>query len=269
MVKRKTNSKELIINLPGVNITELLELEDLLPALRIQLARITYIACIIAQIRVFCIKAKPRQVEALESVNFYIRNGLSKSEPMLYVAAGVALRKTAFKYIDDPDGENLQSDHDDLITNTTGRASTKGGIKVALNSDKRLRENRRGIMLQTVGSLQAATIHNPLKISRDILSINPSNFIESLPFETDGFLDLSDIVEYYSDSFNVRKERDGDIVFVDSLTFPVVPLESPFLGLFTREFPIIPEISDILKDTSKLTSLQQLAAKQLNDLKEG
>lgn len=268
MGKRKSNTKDMIINLPGVNISELLELEEFLPELRLQLARITYTACVIAQIRLFCLKAKPRQVEALESVNFYIRNGLSKSEPMLYISAGVALRRTAFKYLDDPDGEILKSDHTDLMTNTTGRASVKGGIKVAMSSDKRLRENRRGLMLQTVGSIQAATIHNPLKFCRDLLTITPENFLESLPFDTKG-MDLPDVVDYLKASFITKKDNDGDVVFIDSLEFPEIPLESPFVGLFTREFPTIPDISETINNSGKLTSLQQLAVKQLKEIKEG
>lgn len=265
---KKTNPKDMVINLPGVNIPELLELEEFLPQLRMQLARVMYVAVVIAQIRMNLLRAKPREVEALESVNFYIRNGLSKSEPMLYVSAGVAIRKTTYAYLDDPDGDKLIEDHLDLMMNTTGKASTKGGIKVAMTSVPRLRENRRGLMLQTVGTVQAATIHSPMKFNRDVLAITPANFLKCLPFDTND-ITLENITEYHFDSFEAKKSKDGrDVAFLDTLEFPDVPLEAPFRKFFIREFVKVPEISEEYKK-QKLTKLQQLALKQIENLKEG
>jgi len=254
------------INIPGVNISELLELESLIPDLRKHLATITLVSCIIAQIRSSLIKALPREVEALESVNYHIRNGLSKSLPMRYVAAGVAIRKTMFKYVDDPDGSGIVRDHTDLVENPTGEASTKGGPKAASVSPERLRKYRRGIMLQVVGAVQAATIHSPLKFHREIGQISDTTFMESLPFDTTGF-NLAELYQFLRDYLR----KDGNkIIFVDTLSLDMVPLEKPLRLDFERQFPEFSlKESKIPVDESKLPKHIQLAYKQIKSFKEG
>lgn len=197
MNKRQTSIKNLSkIQLPGIIILELLELQELLPELKLNLIKSIYCVTLLGQIRIsLSIHVPPSEVLRLESVNNYIKRFISKSEFTSYIAAATAIRKTMAVYVNDSDSQKIIADHCDLCNNLYGPSSTKGGSFNAIQTPERLRKYRRGIMLQIISKFQSVPIYTPLKISRDIDHIGPEEFISYLPFEVDeNKFTLSDII---------------------------------------------------------------------------
>ena len=257
MNPRKSSVNELSkIQLPGIQISELLDLEEILPELTRNLIKTSYAVALIAQIKDnIPSKITPSEVFKMESVNTYIRKFLSQSEFSVHIAAAVAIRKTMAKYGEDLDIQPIVSDHRDLSENLSGKSSTRGGLISALSSPERLRSYRRGIMLKTIGKLQSTPIYYPLKISRDINRIGPDEFISCLPFKVDSNIDIKEIVGEMRPLINVDSFSD--------LYKPcnAILLEEPFS--ITRELLETPPVPDINEeDIKKLPAWRKAAISQ-------
>lgn len=197
MNKRKTSIKELSkIQLPGIIISELLELQDILPEIKLNLIKCSFSVSLLAQLRTsLSLKIPPSEVFRMESVNTYIRKYIAKSDFVNYITAATAIRKTMASYADDTDVNRIITDHRDLVENSSGPCSSRGGAISAMQSPERLRKYRRGIMFQIIGKFQSIPIYYPLKISRDIDRIGLQDFISCLPFEVDEDLyNINDII---------------------------------------------------------------------------
>ncbi len=261
MNQRRTSVKELSkIQLPGIQISEILELEEILPELTTNLIKISYAVALIAQVKDnIPSKIPPSEVFRMESVNTYIRKFLSKSEFSVYIASTVAIRKTMAKYGEDLDIQPIISDHRDLCENLSGKSSTKGGVIAALANPERLRSYRRGIMLQTIGKLQSTPVYSPLKISRDINKIGPEDFISCLPFKVDDTLNLQDIIAEMRSLINV--DSFNDLYMPKNEIFLEKPLS------ITRELLEAPPVPDIKeKDIKKLPAWRRAAISQCKQI---
>ncbi len=268
MAKRRSTTVSLHVDrlsLPGINITELLEFEDIFPELRKNIATIMYPVVIVAQIRLALASSKPTIVQNLESTNTYYRSILSKSPPLVYVSAAVAIRRSAIVYANDVDTSRIVEDHTDLTTVLSGPITTRGGITTALGDPQRLRAFRRGLMSQVTGQLQSVSLHSPRRLCRDVEAIVPDDFLSRLPFETKDF-SIDEIVE----NVNTLIGADSDIVdFVDSPAVPngVTALETALR--IARVAPAIPDISKVPADIESLPAWKRAAIRQIRNIEGG
>lgn len=254
-----------VISIPGIQYKELLELEDVFPLLRKYLCIIMFAVILIAQIRSVLSTSKPAVIQALESVNTYIKRLLSKNEAVVYVSAAVAIRKTMGAYVDDADDSAIKADHMDLISNLSGPVTTRGGISSALGSKENLRAHRRGLMAQTVGTLQSTPIHSPRKIHISVDKIDPVNFLPLMPIPTED-ISLEDIVSFTQQALEAGAPN-GKVVFTDlpPVTFSSkTPLES--LLSIERITPKLPDISKLPKDMDNLPAWKKAAVQQAKNI---
>ena len=103
MKKQKLAVKKKLF-IPGIKVPELLEIQEFVPNIRINLAVISVILCIISQITIKNNKVPVESIKKMESVNYYIKNYLARlpllvalqrqEEEVTYVAAAVAIRST-------------------------------------------------------------------------------------------------------------------------------------------------------------------------------
>jgi hypothetical protein len=268
MVKRRSNTVSLQVDrlfLPGINITELLEFEEIFPDLRRYIATIMFPVVTVAQIRIALATSKPTVVQNLESTNTYYRSILSKSYPLVYVSAAVAIRRTAIVYANDTDSNRIVEDHTDLSTILSGPITTRGGVTSALGDPQRLRAYRRGLMAQVTGQLQSVPLHSPRRLCRDVEAITADDFLSRLPFETQD-LKIDDIV---NDVSTLIGADSGPVDFVDSPAVPegVTALENS-LGI-SRIAPAIPDISKAPADISSLPAWKRAAIRQVRNIEGG
>ncbi len=267
---RRTSSPKPTMNIdklsiPGVSITELLDLQDILPDLRKNIAGIMLPIVAIAQIRVALSEFKPSIVQGLQSVNLYNRLVLAKSNPLLYVTGAVAIRRTIAAYAADDSGDLISEDLLDLVHNPSGPIITRGGLGNCMDDPDRLRAYRRGIMAKTTGTLQSTPMHAPRRLARDIERITPDEFLSRLPFETS---DLG-VNEIYN-RVNTLISPTGEVIScveMPTVSKEQVPIESGLL--ISRRTPVLPDISKIPADTSKLPAWRRAAITQAKNIKGG
>lgn len=226
--KSKSLSK---INIPGVSVKEVLGMEPFIPDLREHLAAVALIAVIVCQLRTVTPKMSVPQFSVCESPNFYVKKVLGKSKSILTVSAAVAVRRSLGPYSLLPEEileESIAADLQDLITKPSGPSNSKENVNAIMKSPERLRRYRRGLMLKMVGEVQATCFHYPGNIHREIMKIDPNNFLELLPFET---TDLTmDRLHEILDTYLNPQGLDEDKVFCDGITIPnsennLLPLE--------------------------------------------
>jgi hypothetical protein len=253
------------ISIPGVQMIDLLELENEFPDIRLHLATIMLPVCIVAQIRLSLLNTKPNAIMSLPSVNAYNRNCLAKSKSITYVSGVVAIRKTLAAHTNDETADNMILDHNDLMNNLSGPISTRGGLAAALTSPEALRSHRRGIMAQTVGKVQAAPVHNPRIIARDVENITLSDFLPRLPFKTDD-LDLNDIINRVN---QYLAPSGGTVEFID---YPMIPNGKVSLEeklYITRIAPALPDITTIPANIESLPAWKRAAINQARNFNGG
>lgn len=259
---RKLGLKEKL-SIPGIKTPELIEIQELLPNIRRNIAIISIILCTISQIRIKNNKVPVEIIKKFESVNHYIRNYLAKSEEVTYIAAGVAIRSTMMVYGGDDGESELQSDFYDLATNLTGRASTKFGLSSALSSPSKLRTYRRGLMLRVIGNLQTTPLYSPKQIIYNIESLVYEDLPEVLPFDTND-LNFNDILEVINNKLGSKEEP---LIF-DEFESYKVPMEN---NLYMKRNKIeIPNEKSIIMDKKELKEasiVKKLAYKQLKNIK--
>jgi len=215
------------LSLPGVAIKEILEIEEFFPTLRRSLSIVLYFVSIIAQVRLKCANMNLSQFTMLESVRTYNKLVLAKSEPMLTVAAAVAIKRTLAAHAPDPDGSRITAAIQDLIENPTGPSSTKENMRAALVSEERLRKLRRGLMLKTTGQIQAAGAHNPKGLGPAIPNLIPQNFLSALPYESD--ITIEELVTAMRELFPIEPGFEfADAITIDPADQNLVPLEKIF-----------------------------------------
>jgi hypothetical protein len=246
------------IVIPGVKVIDTLELENEFPDIRLHLATLMLPVCIVAQIRLSLLTAKPNAIMSLPSVNAYNRNCLAKSQSITYVSGVIAIRKTLAAHTNDDSPDNMILDHTDLTNNLFGPISTRGGLAAALTSPEALRSHRRGLMSQTVGQIQAAPVHNPRFIARDVENITLSDFLSRLPFKTND-LDINDIINRVN---KYLAPYGGIVEFIDYPMTPngKVPLEEKLH--ITRIAPAFPDITDIPANIESLPAWKRAAINQ-------
>lgn len=253
-----------LISIPGVQVSDLLKYEELFPDIRFHLTFIVLFLVIIGQIRVDLSTAKPSIIQGISSVNFYVRNFLSKHPSLTYVTSAVALTRSMIDFVNDTTPDRILEAHKDLSSNLTGPVNTKGGLAANLNTPAKLRTYRRGIMAQVTGQLQAEPIHNPRRLVLDIEKITSSEFLERLPFKTDDIqLDL-----VLSQANEILRE-DGDVrIFTD---IPCVKEGSVPLEEKLEISRIKPSLPDALgaPDLDSLPVWRRGAYIQLRNLTEG
>ena len=173
------------ITYPGVQIKEVLELQEFFPTITQSLAVTLILMVIVAQLRVTTMAyTKPMGANTfskLESVNNYIKKGLARSPEILEVAAAVAISKTLAVHAD---GRSIQEDADDLINNTSGPSNASMNLGGIINDPAQVRKMRRGLMLQLTGTVQATVMHNPRRIHQQVQAISSTNILQLLPFDT-------------------------------------------------------------------------------------
>lgn len=255
------------ISVPGVVVSDLLEIEDSLPEVKTNLARTLYIVVLIAQVRASIGLVKPAVVQGLESVNFYIKNFLAKSPEVTYLAASVAMRRTMAAHVNDADDSKIKADHLDLCQNLSGKVSKRGGMSAALANDEKLRAYRRGLMAEFVGNVQSTPIFYPRRISQTIESLQPKDYYSYLPFDTSA-LKFVNIPQEINE--RILSLSDGNpIVFSD---LPCVPTGKVLFedGLvISRVAPSLPDVSKLPKDVSSLPAWKQAAINQAKNLQGG
>jgi len=245
-----------------VPINELLELQELFPEINDHLAIIAYGMVLMAQIKYGSLGTQANVVQALPSVNHYLRNLLGRSRSVRYVSAAVAIQATLVAYPLDADSQAMIKDHEDLMNNLAGTLTTKGGLGTALSSEANLRAYRKGLMARTVGNIQAAPIFSTTKLVRDPSAITAENFLSHLPFPP-GEITIEEIVQ----EVNNIIAPDGQVVqFVDVpyIDPAKVPLEQGLL--IERVSPKIPDFGDAAKDESKFKPWQKRAIEQAKRL---
>lgn len=267
--KTKTENKEISklpkISIPGIQIKELLELENLFPEIRKHLCSIMFAVFLIAQIRVFLSSNKPAVIQSLESVNTYTKKLLSKNESMTYVAAAVAIRKTMIAHAEDTDESNILACHQDLSTNLNGPLTTKGGLSVAISSAENLRKYRRGLMAQVVGTLQSCPIHSPRKIHMNIEHITPENFLPLLPFSTEDIY-IDEIVSLIRLAL-ITDPQQEKITFNDLPSVNLGPTSLESSLPIERTTPKLPDLTNVPRNIDSLPVWKQAAIQQARNLK--
>jgi hypothetical protein len=256
-----------VILIPGIQIKEILELEDIFPDLRKNICIIMFTVILIAQIRVTLSPVKPAIIQSLESVNLYIKRLLSKHPAMVYVTAAVAIRETMVAHTEDPDTSNIVEQHADLYTNLSGTVTTKGGLSKALASQENLRAYRRGVMAQVTGTIQSTPIHSPRKIHISVDKIGSSNFLALLPFSTED-IQLEDIVSTAQQALKAGSSTEN-IIFND---LPSVNLGNTSLERLLsveRVAPNLPDVSKLPKDLDGLPAWKRAAIQQAKNIKTG
>lgn len=263
--QQKEITKMPVISIPGIQYKELLELEDVFPLLRKYLCTIMFVVILIAQIRSVLSTSKPAVIQGLGSVNTYIKRLLSKHEAVVYVSAAVAIRKTMVAHIDDADDSQIKADHMDLVTNLSGPVTTRGGISNALGSKENLRAHRRGLMAQTVGTLQSSPIHSPRKIHIGVDQIDPVNFLPLMPIPTED-ISLDEIVAIIQQALEAGAPE-GKVIFTD---LPPVkygnktPLES--LLSIERITPKLPDVSKLPNNLDNFPAWKKAAYQQAKNI---
>jgi hypothetical protein len=250
------------LSIPGINISELLDFEELFPDIRYYIATLMLPIVAIAQIRIALMSSKPTIIQNLSSVNLLNRCVLAKSDPLLYVTSAVALRRTAVAYANDESQENIILDHNDLRENTTGPVVTRGGLAASLGNPDRLRAYRRGLMAQTTGEMQATPIHSSRRLARDIENVSPEDYLSRLPFDTSD-LDIGNI---YSE-VNHLISPTGNII--SCVEYPTIASGTVLMEnglLYTRNAPAIPDVSKAPTDLTKLPVWRRVAIKQAKNL---
>lgn len=265
--KTKEISNLPLISIPGVQIKEILELEGLFPEIRKNLCIVMFTVILIAQIRVNLSSAKPAVIQSLESVNTYVKKLLAKNEATVYVASTVAMRKTMIAHAEDADESIIKANHQDLVTNLSGPMTTRGGISAALSSPANLRAYRRGIMAQTVGTLQSFPIHSSRRIHINIEQINPTNFLPLLPFPTED-INMEEITSAVKEIL-LKDSSTGKITFSD---LPSVNLDKNSLESslpIERITPKLPDLSKVPTNLDSLPAWKKAAIQQARNLKTG
>jgi hypothetical protein len=267
----KSQAKEIsnlpVISIPGIQIKELLDLEDIFPDLRKNLCIIMFTVILIAQIRVTLSPVKPAIIQSLESVNTYIKKLLSKHPAIVYVAAAVSMRKTMVAHTNDPDSSQIVAQHSDLCSNLSGKVTTRGGLSTALSSEENLRAYRRGLMAQVTGTVQSTPIHSPRKIHINLEKIDQSNFLSLLPFSTED-IKFEDVVSSILEAL-MSDSSTKSIVFND---LPMVNLEKTSLESslpVERVTPNLPDVAQLPKDLDGLPSWKRAAIQQAKNIKTG
>lgn len=255
------------LNLPGVVIKDILDLTEIFPKIKNSLAVVFLGASMVGQVTLLSTTLKASDISRLDSVRNYNKNILGKSPEILEVTASVALSRTMAAYATAEDTSQLIDDAYDLVNNPTGQSSTKMTLRAALNSPEALRKLRRGYMLATTGSIQAAGLHEPRKISNDLLAINGENFLDSLPFDTS---DLT-FEEIKAETLELLGATEISIVYNDSVDLKsstnVTPLEEA-LGI--RRLGATPLAKlDLPADESKLPAWRKKAIAQIKKLQGG
>lgn len=249
------------LSLPGINIKELLEFEDVFPLMRQNLAIIMLPIIAIAQIRLSLSQMKPGIVQGLPSVNLYYRTILAKSLPLLYVTSAVAIRRTAIAYSNDESSAGLIEDHRDLYESPAGPIITRGGVTSALGNPDKLRAFRRGLMAKATGEIQSVPLHYPRRIARDVESVSEIDFLGRLPFETKD-IDISFVYK----SVNTLLSPNGDVIeCIEQPTVPGVILIEKSIQL-SRKGPNLPDLSSLPVDTTKLPPWRRAAIQQAKNL---
>jgi len=255
------------INIPGVIVSDIIELEsEIFPDIRIQLAKILFPLVVVAQIRLALMESKPAVIQGLISVNSYFRNCLAKSDPIVYVAAAVAIRKTSAVYANDPDTTRMKEDFADLITNLSGPIITRGGLASHVNNPGSLRSYRRGIMAQVVGNMQATPIHSPRRIARDVERISAADFLSRLPFDTSD-IRVEDISDWVNSSICPAGQSTLEVVESPACKPELVPLEAVIN--INRVAPNLPDTSRLPADVSTLPAWKRAAIQQARKLGGG
>lgn len=250
------------MSVPGINIKELLEFEDILPEIRKNLAIIMLPIVAIAQIRLSLSQMRPGVVQGLPSVNLYYRTLLAKSKPLLYVTSAVAIRRTAIAYTNDDTSDGLVRDHFDLYDYPAGPIITRGGVTSALGDPAKLRAFRRGLMAKATGEIQSVPLHYPRRIARDVERISSVDFLNRLPFETKD-IDISFVYE----TVNKLISPSGDII--ECVEQPTVPPDTALIEkplLLIRKGPTLPDLSSLPTETSKLPGWKRAAILQAKNM---
>lgn len=251
------------LSVPGVNMTEVLELQEAFPGIRHSIC-VTMIAVVcIAQIRYDQLMCPASQIQSLESVNTYIRTILAKSPPVNHLAAAVAIRRTIAEHALDVDDSRIVSNFNDLTSDLSGPVSTKGSYASCMGNPAKLRALRRGFMAQVIGQLQAVPVHYPTRIAKDVGNVTSEDYLSRMPFDTSD-ITMDTLVE----EFNRLLSPDGSILSFTDIPFPTVdklPMESQLL--IQRTSPDLPS-SDI-KVPASAPSWKKAAAKQMNNLRGG
>lgn len=264
----KSQAKEIsnlpVISIPGIQTKELLELEELFPELRRNLAIMMFVVILIAQIRVNLSPLKPVIIQSLESVNTYIKKLLSKHPAIVYVASAVAIRKTMVAHAEDPDTSHIIAQHSDLCSNLSGTVTTRGGLSTALGSEENLRAYRRGLMAQVTGTVQSTPIHSPRKIHINLEKIDPSNFLLLLPFSTED-ISLDEIVATVKQAL-MGDAATGNIIFNDLPTVNLGNTSLESLLSVERATPKLPDMAKMPKNLDGLPSWKKAAIQQARNL---
>ena len=221
MAKQTKKDSPIIVNLPGIESSELKALETVIDGnrqLSLSWTIVAVAAVILAQIA-YDTNPKIKHFEFMnsETINLLVKKVLANSVWSRTIYALTAIRKTlgAYDLQNDPESEKetLRSDFDDLVDNPKGLAATKGGIRSALTSPDRTRKYRRGLMLQASGSMCNKPLSSPSSvISRehagritlgDIANLTPfgqvigleeirMEFNNLMPYDKNGNLELVD-----------------------------------------------------------------------------
>lgn len=255
------------INIPGVQLKELLELEDVFPNIRLHLTMLAIPLLIIAQITATCPDSSPVEILALESVNTYIRTLLSNNYSMRYIGAAIAIRRTMEEFgTSEGTQERLESRFTDLVDNASGKSSLRGNVKTALSSPDRMRAYRRGIMLNVNGTMQSFCVYHHRRISSVLEKINPSNLEEYLPYPTQD-LDLNQIFKDIEDKLLSKGNPLRFIDGLDKLTqAKKVPMEQNFD--IERSAPISLTVEDLTEEeVEALPAWKKIAYKSAKSMK--
>lgn len=262
MKKSRTKEK---LSIPGIKIPELLELQEYFPQIRNNLTIIFVILCIIGQIRLKFPQLKTEHIKKMDSVNYYIKTFLSKTDELVYVCAAMALRQTMMVYGNDQGEQNLMKDFQNLINERSGPASTKCGLANALNNPTNLRTYRRGIMLKMTGTLQAKPVHNPKQILKNLERVTYTEFKNLLPYKSDD-INFDDIIETINDKLGTYP---NPMIFNEFHHDGHVPMEE---NLYIRRHLVeMTNQEDKMKHTQNINDMpkfKQLAYKQILNVKQ-
>lgn len=263
--KKRNKMKKLeTLKFPGINISELLELEPVFPEMKHHLLNLYLPILIIGQITLYYNQTcKPSDIRALESVRTYTKKFLAKSHSLLYVCAAVAIRRTMGIYANENDSNQIHLDFIDLSENPTGKSSTRGGISTALLNPSRLREYRRGLMLKVTGIIQSTPIHYPRKIATDLEWVTYDNLLERLPYSTEE-VDFESTLSWMNEQLG--SEIEPMLFYEFQTNFDKVPLEKNLHIL--RIKPNLPEFENKRHPIHELPVWQKLAITQLRNIKK-
>ena len=212
--------KKYNFTLPGVNIPELLILDEIISDenfnLRLSICHTILTIVLISQISVN-INIDPRQKQSLDSVTRYRKLFFGKNKLFIGLSAAVSIRKTmaAFSSLDE---KEIKFSFDDLMNNTTGPATRSARLQMILNDPPKLRSHRRNIMLRTSGKIQSQPIYQPSLPYPDMANLKTEFLEDSTPFDLNDFLlaknNLIDIL--YPQGF----DSNNAIEWIDGIKIP-------------------------------------------------